>query len=86
MQRLEHRPAKPAARRNGQVRILGDVLQAVEVRNLAVEHVPHEEMLGQANAPEFGQLGNGSNPVHRCAAHPSKGHCDNAARGVSNPG
>ena len=53
VQGLEQLFAEPGAGRDGEVGIVRNVGNAVEVRDLAMEHLAHEEVLGQANPTEL---------------------------------
>ena len=50
--------------RDRRIGIFGDVRHAVEVRDFAVQHVAHEEVLRQSNATQLGRRGDRSGHIH----------------------
>lgn len=59
MKRLEHQSTQLGSARDRQVRIVGHVREAVEIGDFAVQHIPHEEMLGQTHPAQFREFGDG---------------------------
>ena len=57
VQRFEEVLAKPGASFDREVWVLRDVGQAVQVRDLAIEKISHEEILRQPNATEVVEFG-----------------------------
>ena len=73
--RLEYFLAQMPPDLDGELRIVGNIREPVKVRDLAVEHLAHEEMLGKAHAAQFGEVLDGGGLLHGGSAVVRGGYC-----------
>src|SRR6516165_6490562 len=59
LKRIEQLQAEPATRRDGKVRLLRDIWDAIEIRDFAVQEVTHKERGRQTNAAQVFKTADG---------------------------